>query len=309
MPATVVYIHGNGNKASATSLKDQWDRALFGANLGDRSRMAYWASVRYPAPLPDAVFDEIEHPGESVEEGLPDVVVEDPASVDPKALAVEARTEAREAAVDGSESVPAPAVGSAGLEVWLRRMAYTADALVAGEVCGPDGAEVLPLPRSARIALFRALVKVTFRDVYAYFFTEDGERMRQVLRMTLHEAPDPVIVVSHSLGTIIAYDVLRESAITHRKVPLFLTVGSPLGTTEVQDLIVNPLKVPAGVAAWRNVADARDLVALDPTLRPEYPPEARCLDFLVTNDSDNHHGIREYLSTGAVQDAVRPLVG
>jgi hypothetical protein len=33
------------------------------------------------------------------------------------------------------------------------------------------------------------------------------------------------------------------------------------------------------------VADGRDLVALDRTIRPEYDPEERCSDFLVVNDS------------------------
>jgi hypothetical protein len=48
---------------------------------------------------------------------------------------------------------------------------------------------------------------------------------------------------------------------------------------------VQNLRLPAGVTAWRNVADSRDLVALDRTIRPEYDPEERCSDFLVVNDS------------------------
>jgi hypothetical protein len=313
MPATVVYIHGNGNKAREESLKDQWDRSLFGENVGDRSRMAYWASLRYPAPLPDVVFDEVEH-GEISPEGLEGLAAE-PQGLDPGSLAAEARLKAAKAAADGPdagglEGVAPPEEETPGLDAWLERMAYAADATVAGEELDSarDRAEALPLPRSARIAIFRALVKVTFKDVYAYFFGNFREPMREVLRKELRAAPDPVVVVSHSLGTIIAYDVLRESAFARRQVPLFVTAGSPLGTTELQDLVVRPLEVPAGVAAWRNVADARDLVALDRTLRPEYRPEGRCTDFLVTNESDNHHGIRQYLATRPVRDAVRVLL-
>jgi hypothetical protein len=114
-----------------------------------------------------------------------------------------------------------------------------------------------------------------------------------------------VVVLAHSLGTIIAYDVLREA---ERDVPLFLTVGSPLGVQEVQDLITRPLAVPAGVRAWRNASDWRDVVALDHTLRPAYAPPELCSDFMVVNDSWNHHGIREYLRTVPVREAVIPLV-
>src|SRR3982751_531631 len=49
---TVVYIHGIGNKPVASVLKCQWDRALFGVDLGERSRMAYWVNrAFYPDPL------------------------------------------------------------------------------------------------------------------------------------------------------------------------------------------------------------------------------------------------------------------
>ena len=51
--ATIVYVHGNGNKVRKELLKSLWDKALFGTDLGAASRMAYWAPLRYPAPLPD----------------------------------------------------------------------------------------------------------------------------------------------------------------------------------------------------------------------------------------------------------------
>lgn len=48
---TVVYIHGINNKPVASVLKCQWDSALFGAAMGDRTRMAYWVNrSRYPVP-------------------------------------------------------------------------------------------------------------------------------------------------------------------------------------------------------------------------------------------------------------------
>jgi hypothetical protein len=187
-------------------------------------------------------------------------------------------------------------------------MAYVADAVAEGdEAGGSPGLEALPLPRPLRIAAFRALVKVTFKDVYAYFFGGFKESMRASLRDTLAGISGPLIVIGHSLGSIIAYDVLRELEQEAQEIPLFVTAGSPLGVTEVQDLVVQALRVPAGVTAWRNVADGRDLVALDRTIRPEYDPEERCSDFLVVNDSSNHHGIRQYLSLPPVRDAVATL--
>ena len=49
---TIVYVHGIGNKPKAEILKCQWDEALFGFNLGERSRLAYWVNrIFYPEPL------------------------------------------------------------------------------------------------------------------------------------------------------------------------------------------------------------------------------------------------------------------
>src|SRR5215207_5533491 len=52
--ATLIYVHGIGNKPPASILKAQWDRALFEFDLGERSRMAYWVDRdRYPVPVND----------------------------------------------------------------------------------------------------------------------------------------------------------------------------------------------------------------------------------------------------------------
>jgi hypothetical protein len=299
MAPTVVYVHGNGNKPAAATLKRIWDEALFGEPAGDRSRMAYWADLRYPAPLPDPETDELAMA--PAEEG----VAED--ELHPEELVVEAVMQAHaetllETPVTAGSAPAEETVPGAALDSWVQDMAYTADALVRGESEVTE--EALPLPKAARVAIFRELVKRTFADVYAYFFGGSGDGMRERMRDALDAVHGPVVVVSHSLGTIIAYDVLRERS---RDVPLLVTAGSPLAVQEIQDLVTTPLLVPGGVTAWRNVADARDLVALDKTIRPEYTPADRIRDFLVVNDSANHHDIRTYLRTAPVHDAVAAL--
>ena len=305
MHPTVVYVHGNGNKVRKELLKAEWDKALFGNDMGAASRMAYWAGLRYATPLPDPEFDEAELVRVSPLEGA------GPTGVDPAELFAQTLAEARAAGgvAPGLEAEIASDVDTGALDGWLREMAYVADAVAEGEdqAAAAPGLEVLPLPRPARVAIFRELVKLTFKDVYAYFFGGFKDPMRNCLRAELAGITGPLVVVSHSLGTIIAYDVLREPQQEGREIPLFVTAGSPLGVQEVQDLVVHSLRVPGGVSAWRNVADGRDLVALDRTIRPEYTPAERCTDFLVVNGSPNHHGIREYLSCPPLHDAVAAL--
>jgi len=303
MGASVVYVHGNGNKIREDLLKTEWDVALFGQDLGATTRMAYWARLRYPQPLPDPASDEL---------GLPPAAPLDetrPPAVEPPEAFIERAL--RDAALGENSVDEETAAGPGPLESWLRDMTYAADALAEGENVAPpptSSLAALPFPRVLRTMAFRALVERTFADVYAYFFGGLKEQMRQVVRDALAAVDPPVIVVGHSLGSIIAYDVLREQNSSALDVPLLVTVGSPLGVTEVQDLVERPLEVPASVAAWRNASDARDLVALDHTIRPEYAPPEKCTDFYVVNDSENHHGIGEYLRTVAVRQPILELV-
>jgi len=46
----VIYIHGIGEHPPAETLHRQWDLALFGREMGDQSRMCYWADILHGAP-------------------------------------------------------------------------------------------------------------------------------------------------------------------------------------------------------------------------------------------------------------------
>ncbi|WP_328967416.1 hypothetical protein [Streptomyces sp. NBC_00239] len=313
--ARVVYVHGNGNKHRKELLKSHWDRALFGTDMGPASRMAYWAPLRYDVPLPDPAPDPLDG-GPPSEEELPARTVAGPAEAFVAATVAEARAASAEEGVPGAD-----AAAEERLTEWLRDMTYLADTMAGGEGQGagpgpgggmPGGAadplpEALPLPAFARREVFRLLVKHTFKDVHAYFFGGAGDAMRQVVRAELADLDGgPVAVVAHSLGSIIAYEVLRELG---RPTDLLVTVGCPLAITEIRDQLREPPAVPAGVSAWHNASDLRDLVALDHTMRPDYAPVELVTDHLVTNSSGNHHGIREYLSTEPVRTPVRALFG
>ncbi|MEV5136946.1 hypothetical protein AB0K71_01770 [Streptomyces syringium] len=308
MRPRIVYVHGNGNKVRPELLKSQWDTALFGEDMADVSRMAYWASLRYDAPLPDFRPDPLD--------GAPDGELEAPvtALVEPtEEFVAKVRAQARSEAGPGLEGMPgADAAGEEALDAWLRGMTYFADTLAEGaaEDAGADAGsfsplEALPLPRIVRDPVFRLLVKHTFKDVHAYFFSEAGQAIREVVKDALDGLDGaPLVVVGHSLGTIVAYEVLSEEK---TDVDLFVTVGSPLAITEVRDRLARPPAVPVGVVAWRNASDLRDVVALDHTLAQEYAPSERITDLLVTNDSANHHGISQYLSAPPVREPVRRL--
>lgn len=86
------------------------------------------------------------------------------------------------------------------------------------------------------------------RDVHHYLFNvefsprpgvkykvQDEIRQRFVKAIAAGAGqPGPHIVVSHSMGTVIAYDCLKRVSKT-KEVDGLVTIGSPLGLDEIQD--------------------------------------------------------------------------
>jgi len=75
----------------------------------------------------------------------------------------------------------------------------------------------------------------------------------------------PVILVAHSLGSLVAYDYLSARSDTGL-VQRFITVGSMVGSTELRQLLIggdasDTLTRPAGVKSWTNVRHESDLFA------------------------------------------------
>ncbi len=116
------------------------------------------------------------------------------------------------------------------------------------------------------------------------------------------------VVVSHSLGTVVAYNMLSEQGETLGwKVPLFVTLGSPLAITEIRRTmrgLNGPLRCPPCADAWFNAMDDRDVVALYPLTPRHFPldPALPAIDnkMDVKNRTENRHGIAGYLDDAEV---------
>lgn len=164
-----------------------------------------------------------------------------------------------------------------------------------------------------------AVLEKKLPDLHRYY-TE--EAVRQELRRRLAKAVQDhqgkrIMLVAHSMGSIIAYDVLRElgrqdpaMSISH-----FVTIGSPLGLPHVKYKIMqeSPLvRTPSIVQRWTNLADRRDPVAVDVYLKDDYEENfsgVKVTDDLVMNDwSGIHHKSYGYLRTPEFTDIVRSFI-
>ena len=306
MANTVVYIHGIANKPPASVLKCQWDTALFGTRLGDRTRMAYWVNrERYPAPSDETC-------------GSPDAMsTKGIASISgiPSAMAAGDGTTI-EASIKNLTSDPAR---QAFLEAIALKMQAVAAQPTGGVSVQDVHAKIFPLPEWARRLVADQLTKAFLADVHDFLFDATRrDAMEQALIDRLEPGGGPFVVVAHSQGTMIAYDVLRRMDAAKIKVPLFVTVGSPLGMQEVQDGLRKWIGKPTGklpfpkcVDRWVNVAERFDPVAADPTLADEYEGKIEDINGFGLNPNwfGDPHSSSGYLSTEHVRGPVREAVG
>jgi len=143
------------------------------------------------------------------------------------------------------------------------------------------------------------VLEAFIRDVYLYS-TRSGVKteINGIVAAALTDA-EPVVVVGHSLGSVVGYSVLREDP-RALQVPLYITVGCPLGVRPIRDQL-RPLKFPKSAKAWYNAYDDRDVVALYPLDRDNFPVAPAVTNYAkVKNHTDNRHGIVGYLDDPTV---------
>lgn len=129
--------------------------------------------------------------------------------------------------------------------------------------------------------------------------------LRDEFKSTLRDVQgNELMIVAHSMGSIIAYDSLRDLGQSDPdiKVAHFVTIGSPLGLPHVRAKIIQErgydgtARTPTNVTkSWLNFADKKDPVAIDIHLKGDYKKNAANIevkDDLVANDYTTQEGER-----------------
>jgi hypothetical protein len=134
-------------------------------------------------------------------------------------------------------------------------------------------------------------------------YMTDAE-VRQKVRRRVAEQLEADVVIGHSLGSVVAYEVLCAHDC---QVKAFVTLGSPLGTPR---LIFDRLEPspqhgrgqwPRSVGRWTNIADAGDVVPLVKQLAPLF--QGHIQDLIIHNGA-KAHDLRRYLTASEMGRAV-----
>lgn len=163
-----------------------------------------------------------------------------------------------------------------------------------------------------------------FRDLDAYysqtFINIHGSEclVKDVIRYELariirkHKKKD-ILLIGHSMGSIIAYDVLTKTA-PDVKIDTFITIGSPLGlpiimskiASEQKNRLIKKAKLGAPeniLRNWFNFSDLKDKVALNYNLNNDYYENSngiQVIDQIIYNNYEyngrrNPHKVYGYL--------------
>lgn len=313
----VTFIHGIANKPAPDKLRNLWLRSLKedilgnddGINLGNSgysSSMIYWADVLHKEYLPDNSVFERNVGYESVE-NISGNQSEDPEMSwrqnleGEEELMIEslAKTLEIDLPIDDNE-MPPPGIMDKNLER-------------------------IPLPWFIK----RRIMKQFLKDVHHYLFNIDFSPRNDAMYKVQDEIRNrvckeisegakkgpPHIVISHSMGTVIAYDCLKRVA-GCPEIDGFITIGSPLGIDEIQDKLAPewtrengfPEKVKG---RWINVYDTFDPVTgFDGNIANDFKKNGKEVIEVINEQNEGawRHNITNYLMRPKLRAALRNIL-
>lgn len=157
------------------------------------------------------------------------------------------------------------------------------------------------------IRMLPKAVRSTAKEINRYLDNTDdvASQIRALLKQTLRpmlERNDAVLLIGHSLGSVIAYDTLWE--LSHQegvtgKVD-FLTLGSPMGLHYIKRHLLgmngsSDKSYPDRIRYWINLSAEGDVTALNQNLHDSFYPMLEL--GLVESIEDHCHGIYNFFRT------------
>lgn len=273
MSKIIIGIHGLGNKVPENILARWWESSIIEGltrsnqnSLNFNFQLVYWADLLHPVPLDPAIRDK-KH----------DLFVEDPYIPAANVSQDEKSSDFRKKLLDY--------LGGQLNRIFLK--------------------EDLSINFSS-ISDF--IIHRFFSELEIYYAVDDGlhttvqesireqacQHLADVLRQ--HRGKE-IFLIAHSMGSIIAYDVLTQYA-SQVEIDTLITIGSPLGLPIIRSKIsaemrlagsaVPVLKTPENIrTGWYNLADLRDKIALFYELRENYKANSsgvQVIDQTITNN-------------------------
>ena len=157
-----------------------------------------------------------------------------------------------------------------------------------GKSALPEAFVSVMAPLLGTFGLCLPMIKTCSRDFARYFDRKSdyGMKVRERLReklCALMDRDESIVLISHGSGSVIAYDVLWQLShdpdfkdrYADKKVALWMTLGSPLGDSNIRKRLLGAKekvasRFPSNVIVWHNVSAEDDYTCHDNTLADDY---------------------------------------
>ena len=126
-------------------------------------------------------------------------------------------------------------------------------------------------------------LELHLNDLHRYLRNRNdiADHARQMLKMPLRAAAEsgrPVLLIGHSMGSVIAWDSLWQMSRQDGddvRIDTLLTMGSPLGQRYIQRRLLGfaeqgERRYPQGIRRWINLSAVGDLTSVDPYLGNDF---------------------------------------
>ncbi|MGN9837318.1 hypothetical protein ACTMTI_04235 [Nonomuraea sp. H19] len=278
---TIVFIHGRGQEGKdPRELLDEWRQAL-AAGLGTQ-RLPTEAVLPYYGNVLHRVTAEVARrpePLESIPEDRPEEVPFHPY------LPGETGELERRLLADMAASAGAPPVRTGIEDVLSWSLARRMLAWI-----------------SRHTSVDKEIIKIFLQDV-AVYLSHGRQPVLAEVRRSL-PTTDRIVLVSHSLGTVVARDLLVDDGL-RRRVVLWVTAGSPLGLPTIQRNLLARGTVHPRVE-WLTTYDVNDIVALGHPLDGAWGTP---LSQVEVENRDAPHAIDRYLGHRTVATPIGRACG
>jgi hypothetical protein len=282
----LVFVHGRSQQGRPPAeIKQQWTDAL----------KRGFAGIGKTLPIPDASI-RLPFYGDALDDLVHDLTPAQAASVIAQGAGAE-DPQGRYAA-DAKEMIREIAARNHIQPIEEQDLT---DEDLAGDTVVQQGAENWRIT----LALLRALDKVpginsqavaiAARDVFRYLRQVGVSIPINKGVMDVLQPNTETVVVSHSLGTVVCYNLLRTPN-TNLKITQLVTLGSPLAITPIKRALAPLGWPPTVVGNWFNARDPRDVVALFPLTPDKFPPQPITDKSTVKNSQNHPHSIEDYLA-------------
>jgi hypothetical protein len=138
-----------------------------------------------------------------------------------------------------------------------------------------------------------------------WYLTDPETRDAVRRRLSSLITPQTRLVIGHSLGSVVAYEVLCRMELPIA--PAFITLGSPLGLPNLVFDRLDPAPIdkrgfwPGSTTTWTNIAAENDIVAAVKRLAPLF---AGSVNDVSVNNEAKAHEVRPYLTARETGTAV-----